>query len=139
VNQYTYNNVDTCPPPADADLSSVITYLCGSCIAYRLETGNVGLTYTCNATWLSASYYFDLACTGAPYYTYPFETLSCAAYSSSVTDSVCDSGAAVVAVPSSTSTMPLEVRLARSAQDESRRALAKAMIFAKIKIAELLK
>lgn len=87
-NTYAYNNVYACPPTG-GDLTTVITYPCGTCIDY---TGGVYAAYSCDSASVDFAYYSDASCSGAAIYSYPLETTGCAATSTQVTVTECDLG-----------------------------------------------
>jgi hypothetical protein len=95
----------------------VISYPCGSCIDYG---SGLFAQYSCDSSDLTMNLFMTTDCTGAPYYSYPFLSLGCAATSTQVTVSSCDVGAPkVVASP------PKQVAAIEAAQKATREAAEK--------------
>ena len=57
VNEVLYNGVSTCPPTG-GDLTSVVSYLCGTCIS----ANGVAVTLSCDAKSATASYWYGDEC-----------------------------------------------------------------------------
>ena len=130
ANQYVYNGEDSCPPSADGDLTSVLSYPCGTCI----DVDGTYLSYSCDATELTLSYFLVPGCSGDPLYSYPLITLGCDASAvNQVTVSTCDNGEdkkakAVAAVQSA---VPDKVKAAIAAAKAAKEAGLKAAAAAK--------
>jgi len=90
-NTYKYNGVATCPPPADADLTMVMTDPCGTCIDYG--NGAFG-SYSCDSTSINLAYYSDSSCSGTST-SYPILYTGCSPSSDGSTQvsvNECDTG-----------------------------------------------
>lgn len=89
-NTYTYNGVSTCPVPADADLTMVMSDPCGTCIDYG--GGNYG-SFSCDSTSVDLAYYNESTCSGAST-PYPVLNIGCSTSSDStqVVVNKCDTG-----------------------------------------------
>jgi hypothetical protein len=88
-NTYAYNGIDSCPP-SGGDLTTVLSYPCGTCIDYG--SGTYGM-YSCDSANVNSAYYMTPDCSGAPLYTYPVETVGCSSTSTQVTVTSCNMGA----------------------------------------------
>jgi hypothetical protein len=107
-NIYTYNTpyFDSCPP-SGGDLTTVISYPCGTCIDYG--SGMYGM-YSCNRANVNSDYYDTPDCSGASIYSVPLETVGCTATSTQVTMTSCDKRD--TKVPSSAPAMEISGALA---------------------------
>ena len=57
ANTFLYNGVSTCPPTG-GDLTSVVSYLCGTCVS----ANGVAVTLSCDAKSATASYWYGDEC-----------------------------------------------------------------------------
>lgn len=87
-NVYAYNGISACPP-AGGDLTTVLSYPCGTCIDY---SGGYYASYSCDSSSVNLAYYTDSTCSGTPMYSGPVESTGCAATSTQVTVTECDMG-----------------------------------------------
>ena len=87
-NTLAYNGISSCPQDG-GDLTTAVSYPCGTCIDYG---SGYYASYSCDKSSIDMNYYTDSACSGTPTFSSPVASTGCAATSTQVTVTECNTG-----------------------------------------------